>query len=81
MWRNPLDLRYFAETENDEDLVQDSVEKIVEKCLGYKVEQRREISVSDWDRKYLSNDQVAYATVDAYCAFLVGRNSRVWSVY
>ncbi|XP_014517375.1 exonuclease mut-7 homolog [Vigna radiata var. radiata] len=80
MRRDPLDLRYFAETENDENLVQDSVEEIVEKCLGYIVEQRREISMSHWDRKYLSEEQVAYATVDAYCAFLVGRNSRVWNV-
>ncbi|XP_047173632.1 exonuclease 3'-5' domain-containing protein 2-like [Vigna umbellata] len=80
MCRDPLDLRYFAETENDDYLVQDSVEEIVEKCLGYIVEQRREISMSNWYRKHLSNEQIAYATVDAYCAFLVGRNSRVWNV-
>ncbi|CAJ1963137.1 unnamed protein product [Sphenostylis stenocarpa] len=79
MSSDPLDLRYFAETETDESLVKDSVEKIVQKCLGYEVQQRREISMSDWDRKHLSDDQVAYATVDAYCAFLVGRNSRVWN--
>ncbi|KAK7332668.1 hypothetical protein VNO80_29423 [Phaseolus coccineus] len=80
MCRDPLDLRYYAETENDDDLIQDSVEEIVEKCLGYEVEQRKDISMSGWYKKYLSNDQVVYATVDAYCAFLVGKNSRVWNV-
>ncbi|ESW19376.1 hypothetical protein PHAVU_006G119500 [Phaseolus vulgaris] len=80
MWHDPLDLRYFAETEDDDDLSQDSVEKIIEKCLGYEVEQRNEISMSTWYKKHLSDDQVAYATVDAHCAFLVGRNSRVWNV-
>ncbi|TKY72476.1 hypothetical protein E2542_SST01217 [Spatholobus suberectus] len=68
---------YFAETWNDENLAQASVKEIVRKCLGYEVEQKSEIGVSDWDRKFLSDDQVAYATADAYCAFLVGRNSRV----
>lgn len=80
MWSDPLDLRLHAETEDNEDLAQASVEEIVDKCLGFEVEQRGDISVSDWDRN-LTDDQVSYATVDAYCAFLIGRNSRVWELY
>nr|KYP62516.1 hypothetical protein KK1_017053 [Cajanus cajan] len=83
MWRDPLDLRLWAETvddDDDESLARASVEVIIEKCLDYEVEQRSEISMSDWDRKYLSHDQVVYATVDAHCAFLIGRNSRLWKL-
>ncbi|RDX71586.1 putative 3'-5' exonuclease R431, partial [Mucuna pruriens] len=67
MRRDPVDLRRCIE-----NLTQASVEEIVEKCLGYRVLQRREISMSAWYHECLSNDQVAYATVDAHCAFLIG---------
>ncbi|KAG5011704.1 hypothetical protein JHK82_023896 [Glycine max] len=73
MAMDPLDLRLCFES-----LTRDSVETIVAKCLGYRVPQRRDISVSAWYVEYLSNDQVAYATVDAFCAFLIGRNIRAW---
>ncbi|TKY72478.1 DNA repair endonuclease [Spatholobus suberectus] len=66
--------------DNGESLARASVDEIVGKCLGFRVEQRREISVSEWYDDYLSDDQVAYATVDAYCAFLIGRNIRAWQL-
>ncbi|TKY72477.1 hypothetical protein E2542_SST01218 [Spatholobus suberectus] len=76
-----LDLRLYAKTEHDENLTKASVEQIVEKCLGYKVERKREIGMTGWKRyKYRSNDQVVYAAVDAYCAFLIGRNSKAWEL-
>ena len=78
MVRDPLDLRRYAKTEDGDDLTQASVEEIVEKCLGFDVEQRSEISMSDWNDEYLSDDQIAYATIDARCAFLIGRKSRAW---
>ncbi|MCI84845.1 hypothetical protein A2U01_0106123 [Trifolium medium] len=42
MYRDPLDLRLYAEPEDedddeDEDLARASVDEIVEKCLGYEV--------------------------------------------
>ncbi|XP_047147518.1 uncharacterized protein LOC124819951 [Vigna umbellata] len=42
MYRDPLDLRYFAEAGSDGGLVQDSVEEIVERCFGYVVEKRND---------------------------------------
>nr|KYP62514.1 hypothetical protein KK1_017051 [Cajanus cajan] len=73
MRRDPLDLRHCFR-----GLSQASVEEIVEKRLGYRVTQWSDVSMSDWYDKYLSNDQVAYATVDAHCAFLIGRDIGAW---
>ncbi|KAK7329585.1 hypothetical protein VNO77_23755 [Canavalia gladiata] len=80
MWKDPLDLRLYAETEDVENLARASVDEIVEKCLGYEVKQRRDISMSDWDYRYLTEEQVVYATIDAYCAFLIGRNIKAWEL-
>ncbi|KAJ1414316.1 Ribonuclease H-like superfamily [Sesbania bispinosa] len=80
MSRNPLDLRLHAVTDDDEDLSRASVPEIVQRCLGYEVEQSREISMSNWGKKRLSDDQVVYACVDAHCAFLIGRNIRAWDI-
>jgi ribonuclease D len=54
------------------------VDEIVEKCLGFEVEQSGEIGSSDWDDKVLSDEQVVYASVDAYCAFRIGKNVKAW---
>ncbi|KAH1241573.1 Endoplasmic reticulum oxidoreductin-1 [Glycine max] len=40
MVRDPLDLRRYAKTEDGDDLTQALVEEIIEKCLGFEVEQR-----------------------------------------
>ncbi|CAJ1963140.1 unnamed protein product [Sphenostylis stenocarpa] len=66
MYTDPLDLRLVYD-----NLIQASVEEIVDNCLGFRVFQPREISMSRWSVSYLSNKQVAYAAVDAYCAFLI----------
>ncbi|PNX82230.1 polynucleotidyl transferase ribonuclease H-like superfamily protein [Trifolium pratense] len=83
MYRDPLDLRLYAEAEaedddDDEDLARASVDEIVEKCLGYEIEQSGEIGRSDWDDEVLSDEQVVYASVDAYCAFRIGKNVKAW---
>jgi len=36
---------------------------IIEKCLGYEVEQSNYIRMIDWYEKYLSDDQVVYTMV------------------
>jgi hypothetical protein len=86
MYKDPVDLRHYAQAEYDEDddedgdLARASVEEIVEKCLGYEIEQSGEIAISDWDDKVLSDKQVVYASIDAYCAFRIGKNVKAWSL-
>jgi len=72
MCTDPLDLRLFFE-----NLAQASVEEIVQKCLGYQISQPREIGRSRWRDFLLSDDQITYAAVDAFCAFLIGRNFKI----
>ncbi|WJX23375.1 hypothetical protein P8452_12585 [Trifolium repens] len=80
MYRDPLDLRLYAEADEDDDenLARASVDEIVKKCLGYEIELSGEIGRSDWDDKVLSDEQVVYASVDAYCAFQIGKNVKAW---
>ncbi|KAK7303661.1 hypothetical protein RJT34_14573 [Clitoria ternatea] len=80
MCRNPLDLRVYVETEDGEKLAGARVVEIVEKCLGFQVEQRKDIGMSVWEDEHLSEEQVLYATVDAYCAFLIGKNIEAWEI-
>ncbi|KAG5111814.1 hypothetical protein JHK82_035083 [Glycine max] len=40
MVRDPLDLRRYTKIEDSDDLTQALVEEIIEKCLGFEVEQR-----------------------------------------
>lgn len=83
LYRDPLDLRHYAEAldeVDDEGLARASVPEIVEKCLGFDVkdELSGEIGRSDWNDEDLSREQVVYASVDAYCAFLIGKNIKAW---
>jgi hypothetical protein len=55
-----------------------SVEEIIHKCLGFNVELREDIRTSNWSQEILSDDQILYACVEAYCAFAVGIDRRVW---
>ncbi|KAL1320764.1 hypothetical protein HN51_065467 [Arachis hypogaea] len=79
MRTDPVDLRLCTETDGGCSLKGASVNTIVEECLGFEVEQRKEIGISDWDEEFLSHEQVEYATVDAHCAFLIARDSKVWN--
>jgi len=87
MYREPLDLRHCVqvvdEDGDEEGLARASVPEIVEKCLGYDVEDelRGEIGRSDWNDEDLRHEQVVYASVDAYCAFLIGKNIKAWKYY
>jgi hypothetical protein len=42
------------------------------------VELREDIRTSNWSQEILSDDQILYACVEAYCAFAVGIDRRVW---
>ncbi|XP_061350391.1 uncharacterized protein LOC133295563 [Gastrolobium bilobum] len=76
MCKDPIDLRRHV----GEEIRRDSVEDIVEKVLGYEMERRTEISMSDWGKVTLSHDQVRYASLDAHCAFLIGKLIRAWNI-
>lgn len=79
MLRDPLDVRNYAETDDGGSLDRASVEEIVRECLGHDgVVMRREISMSDWDDEDLSYDQILHATLDAYCAFEIGKRYGLW---
>ncbi|KAK7332667.1 hypothetical protein VNO80_29422 [Phaseolus coccineus] len=79
MERDPLDLRLYLRTEVGDNL--SSLKEImIERCLGFRIEPGHEAAVSDWFDEYLSDDQIAYATVRVLCAFLIGLKNRVWEV-
>lgn len=40
---------------------------MIYECLGFKVELKEENRMSNWSGKDLTNDQVLYACVEAYC--------------
>jgi hypothetical protein len=73
--RDPLDLSFYRE-EYDHD----SVEEIIYKSLGLKVELREEIRMSNWSEECLSDDQVAYACVQTHCAYLMGYKLHSWEL-
>ncbi|KAI9081163.1 hypothetical protein K1719_036922 [Acacia pycnantha] len=79
MLRDPLDMRNYAQTDDGESLETATIERIVEEHLGVRgVPISREISISDWDDVNLSDEQVLQVTLDAYCAFDIGKNIRAW---
>lgn len=78
MFGDPLDLRLYAAKLCNEDLAGASMEEIVKKCVGYELDQSRDIGKSDWSEENLNEDQVGYGCVDAYCAFLIGKNMKAW---
>ncbi|TVU40249.1 hypothetical protein EJB05_13702, partial [Eragrostis curvula] len=50
-----------------------SMEEMADRFLGYPgVSKSRDVAISAWDAPRLSMDQVEYAAVDAYLAFLLG---------
>ncbi|XP_050213698.1 uncharacterized protein LOC126665058 [Mercurialis annua] len=76
-----LDLRRYVVSEEGESLVQASVERIVEECLGYVgVRLNPYISTSEWEDYILSDDQVFQACVKAHVAFRIGKNLRAWNL-
>ncbi|RHN73040.1 putative DNA helicase [Medicago truncatula] len=76
MWKNPQDLRNYEF--NGEALSRLSMDEIVRKCLGFKVDQSIEVGRSNWNQENLYAHQVAYASIDAYFAFLIGICFQAW---
>ena len=76
MWKDPQDLRLYVF--NGEYLSRLPMNEIVRKYLGFEVEQRIQVGKSNWNAGNLDQDQVAYASVDAYCAFRIGICFQAW---
>jgi len=76
MWKDPQDLRHYVF--NGEYLSRLSMNEIVLKCLDFEVYQSIEVSKSNWNAENLDKHQVAYASIDAYCAFRIGICFQAW---
>ncbi|KAH7844795.1 hypothetical protein Vadar_031762 [Vaccinium darrowii] len=79
---NPLDLRLHAVSKYDGSRLpaMASREWIVRECLGFDVDFEMWIGRSEWDDYELDDDQILYASVDAYCSFLIGKDLRAWEL-
>ncbi|KAH7842396.1 hypothetical protein Vadar_004885 [Vaccinium darrowii] len=75
-----LDLRQHVVSDNGQSLLSASRETIVRECLGVDVDFAMWVGRSDWDDYDLHDDQILYASVDAYCSFLIGKDLRAWEL-
>jgi len=76
----PLDLSWYAKIEAGGDVGPD-METMIERCLGFQIEPGIETATSNWLDEYLSDDQMAFASVRALCAFLIGLKCRAWESF
>jgi len=76
MWKDPQDLRRYRF--NGEDLSRLSMNQIVRNWLDFEVDQSVQVGRSNWNAENLDEDQVAYASIDAYCAFSIGICVQAW---
>ncbi|XP_006365675.1 Werner Syndrome-like exonuclease [Solanum tuberosum] len=76
---NTVDLREWAmeELEND-NLRSYGLKGLVKEILGIEIYKPKRVTMSDWDDRWLSIDQVCYACLDAYLSFEVGRILSSW---
>ena len=59
---------------------QASMETLAEDLLGFKyVMKPASIGMSDWKAYWLDEDQVQYASVDAFLSFRMGKALQVWN--
>ncbi|GAU14813.1 hypothetical protein TSUD_50250 [Trifolium subterraneum] len=69
MYKGSFDLRFLNRSCFD-----NSMQDIIHKCVGWKVELKDEIRSSNWYEPTLSDDQVVFACIESYCAFIVARD-------
>ncbi|XP_004514485.1 3'-5' exonuclease-like [Cicer arietinum] len=71
---NFVDLRNLAaDVFNDRDMLRTGIKTLAQRVLGKVVEKPQRITRSRWDNQWLNEDQVKYATIDAYVSFEIGR--------
>lgn len=73
-----VDLRHPASSDRDCSLAA-SMETLASEILGWNGMVKEEwVGRSDWDVEWLSEEQVRYASLDAFLSFLIGKDLRVW---
>jgi hypothetical protein len=72
---NFVDLRSLAaEKLHDQEILRTTgIKTLAERVLGKVVEKPQSVVMSRWDSPWLNDDQVKYATLNAYAAFEIGR--------
>ncbi|XP_004514484.1 3'-5' exonuclease-like [Cicer arietinum] len=58
---------------NDREMLKTGIKTLSQRVLGKAVQKPKKVTTSKWDNKKLNEDQVKYATVDAFVSFEVGR--------
>ncbi|KAK7256846.1 hypothetical protein RIF29_30383 [Crotalaria pallida] len=70
---NFVDLRDVAAGKMEErELKNAGLKTLSSRVLGLEVEKPREVSTSRWDNRWLSDEQVQYACVDAFVSYKIG---------
>lgn len=69
-----VDLRRLAaEAYDRRELVNEGLRGLAALVLRKAIEKPQRVTMSRWDNRCLTEDQVKYACVDAYCSFEIGR--------
>ncbi|GFP85033.1 werner syndrome-like exonuclease [Phtheirospermum japonicum] len=69
-----VDLRRLAaDAYGRAELKQAGMKYLASLVLGKEVEKPRRVTMSNWDNRWLTDDQVLYACIDAFVSFEIGR--------
>ncbi|KAL8489218.1 hypothetical protein ACS0TY_025211 [Phlomoides rotata] len=73
------DLRSWAANELEKkELNNGGLKSLVKEILGKEMDKPKIVTLSRWNNRVLSNAQVAYACLDAYFSFELGRQLSAW---
>ncbi|XP_055816355.1 3'-5' exonuclease-like [Solanum dulcamara] len=76
---NTVDLREWASVELDKKkLINSGLKDLGKEIAGIEIEKPKSVTISAWDQRWLSPNQICYACLDAYLSFQVGRVLSAW---
>ncbi|KAJ3684937.1 hypothetical protein LUZ61_014101 [Rhynchospora tenuis] len=71
---NALDLRYLAAENMDRPIMREwGLQTLVSEFMGAHMVKPTSVSLSDWGRRALTQEQIEYAALDAFTSFEIGR--------
>ncbi|GMY19757.1 3'-5' exonuclease-like [Fagus crenata] len=70
---NVVDLRSLAVEMGNRDLRNAGLKGLARAVLGMEIHKPRSVTLSRWDREWLTYEQVQYACIDAFLSFEIGR--------